>query len=520
MMPSVFRHDRKSLFILTVLLLVVAIVQAQNMFQFPYLHAEEGTQVANGWALRQTGTLSPYTYSYEDPPGGILVLAAWDAVTGDQNTFGFPINSGRVLMLGIHVITVALIYLITKKVSRNDLAATVAALIFAFSPLSTAMQRVVYMENIMMVWLLWAFYLAIGDDRTLWHYFASAFFLGMAVLTEESAIFFLPALLFSVRMSAHPHHRRFAATLWLCIALLVASFLPLYAQLKQELFAEGTLLGGDFPHVSLLERLGERGPDTGRFLDYGSGLSAAFEQWVDFSNPISDPVLLYIGLINCIFLLLLALDHREIRPVLGMLVAEGVHLLFGGPVYVFEVILLLPFLALGIGVVVGVVEKVVSRMDNGFKYVISPIVVIVLLYPFWSFYSGRLDNYTQNQIDGQIEAAQWVANNLPADALIVTDDYAFVALRQTHPNTHSFWRVDTDPEIKFELLDDNTCNIDYVVATPQVFSDIQTFNLELMRRTIEQSEILFTYDNGGWPVEIRQVRKTNCTTAVAGAEVN
>ncbi len=519
LMPSVFKEDRKSMFILAALLLIVAVAQSQNMFKFPYYHDEEGTHIANGWSVAEHGKLSPYTYSYEDPPGGPIVLAGWDLLIGGPSAYGFPLNSGRILMLGMHIVATALVYLNAKKITRSEVASIVAALIFAFSPLTTSTQRVVHMENIMVVLLLAALYLIVGEKRTLMHYYLSAFVLGLAFLTEESALFFIPAFLYIVYSSASKEHRRFAVVLWLTIVLLVASFYPMYAQMKEELFPEGSWLGGSFPHVSLLERLSDRGPNTGRFLNYGSGLAAAFEQWTDLKNPVADPVIIYIGLINCIFVALLAIDHREIRPVLAILVAEFVHLLFGGPVYVFEVVLLLPFLALGIGVVTGKVEQALGRMNNGFRYVLAPAAVIVMLYPFWSFYSHRLDVYTENQVDGQIQAAEWAANNLPQDAVVVTDDYAFVWLRETHPNTQSYWRVDTDPAVKFTLLGDDVCNIDYVVATPQVFADIQTFDMELMRRTIEQSEVLMTYPNNGWPVEIRQVRKADCIPATASIEL-
>lgn len=517
MMPSVFQHDRKSLFILVAILLIVAVTQAENMFKFPYYHDEEGTHFANSQAMATSGDLSPYTYSYEDPPGGTLVLAGWTLLTGGPDAFGFPLNSGRILMLIMHVVSTGLVYMVAKKIAKSDIAAATAALVFAFSPMTTAMQRVVYMENIMVVFLLASLYFAVGNKRTLMHYYTSALFLGLAIMTEESAIFFLPALLYSVHVSSSKEHRRFAVALWLTIVLLIASFYPMYAQMKEELFPEGTALGGDFPHVSLLERLGDRGPDTGRILDYGSGLGAAFEQWVDLDNPIADPVIIYIGLINCIFLLLLALDNPEIRPVLAMLIAEGVHLILGGPVYVFEVILLLPFLALGVGIVTGKMAELISGTDSGWKYVMVPVAVVLVLYPFWSFYGNRLEIYTENQIEGQVEATEWVTANLPTDSVVVTDDYAFVALRETHPNAQSYWRVDTDPEIKFELLADDVCNIDYVIATPQVFSDIQSFDMDLMRRTIENSEVLMTFSNNGWPVEVRQVKKADCVTATASA---
>jgi hypothetical protein len=515
MMPSIFKNDRKALFLLAALLLLAGIVQAQNMFRFPYFHDEEGTHIANAWAMASEGKLSPYTYSYENPPAGTLVMGGWLVFTGGLQAFGFPLNSGRILMLVLHIITTALVFMISKKIAKTTVGAAIATLIFAFSPLAVSMQRVVYMENIMVVWLLASFYFAVGEKRTLMHYYASAFFFGMAFLTEESAIFFLPALLYSVHVSADKHHRRFATYLWTAIAILFASVYPLYAQMKQELFPEGTALGGNFPHVSLIERLSERGPDTGRFLDYGSGLASSIQQWVDLNNPVSDPVIIYFGAISALFVMLLAIDHREIRPLFALLVAEMAHLLLGGQVFVYDVILLLPFLAMSVGVVAAQVQQWLGSMNNSMKYALVPVALAAMLYPFWSFYASRLDIYTQNQVDGQVQAAEWVAANIPQDAVVVTDDYAFVSLRETHPNTQSYWRVDTDPAVKFTLLADDVCNIDYVIATPQIFSDISTFDMELMRRTIQNSEVLMTYPNDGWPVEIRQVKKTYCVPAAS-----
>ena len=54
-----------------------------------------------------------------------------------------------------------------------------------------------------------------------------------------------------------------------------------------------------------------------------------------------------------------------------------------------------------------------------------------------------------------------------------------------------------------------------MIATPQIFADIKAFNMELMRRTIESSEVLMTYPNDGWPVEIRQVKKSYCVPAAS-----
>src|SRR5689334_5055759 len=102
--------QRKSLFILVALLMVVAVLHAQNLFQYPYYQDAEGTLVANSQALLTQGRLSPYTYAYEEPPVGTFVLSAWLSVTGGTSTFGYPINTGRVLMLILSLCSTALLY--------------------------------------------------------------------------------------------------------------------------------------------------------------------------------------------------------------------------------------------------------------------------------------------------------------------------------------------------------------------------------------------------------------------------
>ncbi|MBN1680484.1 MAG: glycosyltransferase family 39 protein [Anaerolineae bacterium] len=515
-MTNSFNLDRKTLYILAALLIIAAAAQAQNMFQFPYYHDDEGTQVANSWALATEGELSPYTYSYEDPPLGSIMLASWTSLVGGPSSFGFALNAGRVFMLLLHVVSTGLIYLIAKKLSLSDLAAAVATLVFAFSPLATGLQRIVLLENIMLMWLLLSFYFAIGERRTLYHYLGSAFALSLAVLTKGGAIFFIPALLYAIGRSANRHHRRFAVALWITITLIVLSFYPLYAQMKEELFPEDWLLGGDFPHVSLIERLGDRGPDTGHILDIASGLTTAFDEWLDLANPTADPVLIYFGLISAVFVFLLSIDNPGLRPLPLMLIAIVLQFLFGGPVYKFDGVILVAFLALCVGILVGKSAEFVYHNSSGpVRYALTAGVLVAMLYPFWSFDATRLDVYTENQIDGQLEAVSWAQQYIPADAVVVTDNYAFVELRSTHPNVHDYWRVDTDPAVQFMLLHDDACSIDYVLATPQIFSDIDTYNLDLMRRTIDRSEVLHTYENNGWPIEIRQVRKTNCLPAIA-----
>src|SRR5579871_1588103 len=104
-MTSQTSKDRTSLFILVAILIVTAIVYSQNLFQFPYYQDGEGTTLADANAFLTKGQLAPYTYSYNEPPVASLVMSAWLALSGGHSTFGFAINSGRVLMLILHLLT-------------------------------------------------------------------------------------------------------------------------------------------------------------------------------------------------------------------------------------------------------------------------------------------------------------------------------------------------------------------------------------------------------------------------------
>lgn len=510
--------NRKALFILATLLIVVTVIKAQNMFQFPYYQDIEGTTLANGWSAMTEGRFSPYTYAYEEPPLGAMLISVWLNLTGGTNTYGFPINSGRVLMLVLHIISCGLVYGITRKVTRSDICATISTVIFAFSPLVTVLQRRVLVDNVMIVLMLGALYLVLGDHRRLYHYILSAVFFGLGVLTKGSSLFFAPAFIIILRSRSDRHHRRFAIALWTALLFFLVILYPMYAQMKQELFPQGWLLGGDFPHVSLWERLSDRGPETGRLLNIGSGLSQSFNTWTNLENIGADPVLMYGGIVCAIFVLLIAIDNQIVRPIIVFNVMLVLYLFLGGFIYDSAAIYLLPILAVNVGIVVGGFGKLLGSASKNrmFRIAMAGVAALILLYPFWVFYSSRLDIYMANQVKGQIDAVEWVKRYVAPDALLVTDNYAFVELRGTMPNAHYYWKVDTDPAVKFNILNDNVCNIDYMITTPQVFADIDIYKMSLMERAYRQSQVLQSFPNNGWPVEVRQVNKVNCAPQAVG----
>jgi hypothetical protein len=163
-------------------------------------------------------------------------------------------------------------------------------------------------------------------------------------------------------------------------------------------------------------------------------------------------------------------------------------LLFGGYVFDSAIIFILPFLALNVGVLVAAASRYIgwNFKQPLLEYAFGALTMIVLLYPFWVFYSNRTDAYTVDQVSGQVKAVEQVRLLIGEDKVIVTDNYAFIELRQTHPNTHHYWKVDTDPAVQFNILDDDPCRVDYVITTPQVYADRDIYQLGLMRRVLDR----------------------------------
>ncbi len=505
---------RLSVFFMIIVMLVAGVTYYQNIFAFPAYQDTEGTNIANAWALLNEGELAPYTYAYDNPPTGTFILGGWAALFDGFSNFGFAINTGRTLMMVFHLLSVALVFTITHRLSGSNLAAVVAALIFTFSPLALSIQRRVLLDNMMLVFLLAAFNSVIGDRKSLYHYVLSAILFGVAVLLHTDAALFAPALIYSAMLTSHKEHRRFAVTLWMAFAVLVISIYPMYAQMRTELFPQGWLFGGDFPHVSLLERIIDRGPDAGTFLNIGSGLQASFQQWTELSHLTADPILIYGGALAVLFIMVMAQDNIGFRPLAAMVITFLIVRFFGGQVTPTDVIGLLPFLAISVAIVLAIFANMMSSVlgDESF---LRPLLALALmagfLYPFTVFYMSRTEAYTLDQVSGQMEAIAWVQEHIPDEAVVVTDNYAFVTLRETMPNTHHYWKVDTDPDVKFTILGDDPCNIDYVVTTPQVLQDIDFYDLGLLSAVLADSEKLLTYENNGWPVEIWQVQHTYCT---------
>jgi hypothetical protein len=105
-----FRSRYAEYLLLGMVLAVSTVAHGYNMFGFPYYENDEGTYLSQAWSLLTRGKLSPYTYWYDHAPAGWIFTAAWILISGGIFSFGFSLNSGRVLMLIIHLLSSCLLF--------------------------------------------------------------------------------------------------------------------------------------------------------------------------------------------------------------------------------------------------------------------------------------------------------------------------------------------------------------------------------------------------------------------------
>jgi 4-amino-4-deoxy-L-arabinose transferase-like glycosyltransferase len=155
------RLGRSGVVLLTVAVLLGLVTHGWNLFKYPLYLSDEGIYMQQAWSVLREGKLSPYTYFYDHAPMGWLTIAAWvGAIPGQFNTFGFPINVGRVLMVVVHLGSVFLLFEVVRRYSGSKPAAFLATFLFNVSPLAVYFQRMVLLDNLMVFWVLVGLYIS------------------------------------------------------------------------------------------------------------------------------------------------------------------------------------------------------------------------------------------------------------------------------------------------------------------------------------------------------------------------
>ena len=511
--PKRLRASRPDLILCGVLLVAILVVQGWNIADYPTLSDDEGTYLAQAWAVQQGKGLAHYTYWYDHPPLGWIQLAALTWIPSLISPDSMTVGAMRATMLVISAISAVLVYVLGRRLSLPRWAAALAMTLFGLSPLSVVLQREIFLDNLAVMWTLVAFTLAASPSRHLWHHFGAGIAAATAVLTKETMLVILPALLLTMWRHGHRDTRKFALTGAITACVLIGLSYPLFALLKGEL-----LPGGG--HVSLWDGLKYQmtRPGSGFILDRGSGSHGVLQSWLYY-----DRVLILGGLAGALLLLATwrwSVTARALAgPSLAVAILAVVAMRPSGYLPAMYVIQALPFLALVLaGGTASVAHAVLRRwraqdekrwLTSG-RYALAAVLALAAgayVVPKW--YDGDRTAVTAEANAPYQAASKWLATEVqdPEDTRVLVDDALWLDLvhHGYRPGLGVIWfyKADLDPAVT-KTMPRGWKDLDYVVASPTVRRD--AVDLPNVKAAIQHSTPVAVFGKGEDRIEIRQIQ--------------
>ncbi|MFB8772481.1 ArnT family glycosyltransferase [Streptomyces broussonetiae] len=510
--PRRLRSSRPDLLLCGLLLVAILLVQGWNIAAYPTLSDDEGTYLAQAWAVQRGAGLAHYTYWYDHPPLGWMQLALLTWIPAWLSPESMTVGTMRVVMLPVSAVSAVLLYVLARRLALPRWAAGLAMALFGLSPLSVVLQREIFLDNLAVMWTLLAFCLAASPSRHLWHHFGAGVAAATAVLTKETMLVVLPALLVTMWRHSHRDTRKFAVTGAVTACALIGLSYPLFALLK------GELLPGS-GHVSLWEGVKYQmtRPGSGFILDEGSGSHGVFQSWLYY-----DRVLPLGGLAGALLLLAVwrwSVTARALAgPALAVAVLAALALRPNGYLPAMYVIQALPFLALVLaGGTASVAHAVLRRgrrpgerrWTAGGRYALAAVLAIgagAYVVPRW--YDGDRTAVTADANAPYRAAAKWLGSEVaePRDTRVLVDDALWLDLVHSGYRAGDgviwFYKADLDPSVK-ETMPRGWRDLDYVVASPTVRRDAA--DLPIVRAAMEHSTPVAVFGTGEDRIEIRRL---------------
>src|SRR5205085_5484822 len=125
--------------------------------------------------------------------------------------------------------------------------------IFALSPISLTYQLQVLLDNVGTFWLLLSIYFIVISKSRLLYIVLGGVSFGIALLSKEIFLLFLPAMIYAVWLHTTKFQRKFALIAFSYTIIALGSTFILLAVLKGELFPTGWLPWDHTQHLSLLD---------------------------------------------------------------------------------------------------------------------------------------------------------------------------------------------------------------------------------------------------------------------------
>ncbi len=429
------------------------VLHAWNMLRSPMPFDDEGTYISQAWALANHGELSHYTYWYDHPPLGWMLLAVWN-----QPFRLFGIDewvAGRIGMLVIHALSCALLYALARRFSAPRWAAAIAPVLFTASPIMMRWGRLVMLDNIATPFLLAAWLLALDRRQRLSRFATSALLLACAVLVKETTLLFLPAVFWSLLQSARSH-RRYVVPIYVWLVTGMGLAYVLFALMKNELF--------DGPgHVSLEWALRWQlvsRKSSGSLLDPTSEAASKVMSWFE-----TDGILLIAGALAA----LLITRWSRFRPLFLVLVLLWSVVLRGG--YVpgpYPVSLIWPS---ALAVTLCSARMLTLLRKRRVRRAIrrgATVALAAAMAGVASLGVVKSEMYlTEDKVIQYRQARDWVLTNTTADDIVIVDNslwFDLVIAGRPRKNIVWYQKPNTDTEVD-SYLANGWRDIDYVVLT-------------------------------------------------------
>ncbi|MEU6556013.1 phospholipid carrier-dependent glycosyltransferase [Streptomyces sp. NPDC046915] len=511
--PLRLRSSRPDLLLCGALLTAILVVQGWNIADYPTLSDDEGTYLAQAWAVQQGRGLAHYTYWYDHPPLGWIQIALLTWIPSALSPGSMTVGTMRVAMLLISAVSAVLVYVLGRRLSLPRWAAGLGMALFGLSPLSVVLQREIFLDNIAVMWLLLAFCLAASPSRHLWHHFGAGLAAAAGVLTKETMLVVLPALFVTMWRHSHRDTRKFALTGAVTACALIGFSYPLFALLKGELFPGSG-------HVSLWDGVKYQmsRPGSGFILDRSSGSFGVLHSWLYY-----DRVLPLGGLAGALLLLATwrwSVTARALAgPALTVAILAAVAMRPNGYLPAMYVIGALPFLALVLaGGAASVAHAVLRRWRaesekpyvTGGRYALAAVLALAAsayVVPHW--YDGDRTAVTADANAPYRQASKWLGSKVgdPEDTRVLVDDALWLDLVHAgyRPGLGAIWfyKADLDPAVT-RTMPHGWRDLDYVVASPTVRRDAR--DLPDVRAAIQHSTPVATFGTGPDRIEIRRIQ--------------
>jgi 4-amino-4-deoxy-L-arabinose transferase-like glycosyltransferase len=489
------RAHRASVIALGGALIVITVAMTWNLQGWPgRVDEDEGTYVAEAWAMIYAHHLAPYTYWYDHPPLGWAQIAAYLWLTDGLARYASAVMAGREFMVVVTLVSVVILYVLCRRLDFRVATATVTVLAYGLSPIAVYYHRMVSLDNLGTVWLLAAMAVAASRKRNLSVAFWSGVCSTVAVLTKETIALLLPVVFWMLWRRSEPHVRKWHLSIYASTIMLFCAFYPLYAALRGELFPGSG-------HVSLIwamywQLAGRAG--SGFIGAGGTAAHGLLLLWLG-----TDRWLLCAGLA----LVPTGFLFGRLRPFAFGLLFQAVMAVHGGYLPYFYVTAMIPFAALLIGGVADTLWEPVSwrwlTYAGRLLVLAAGVAAVFVVLPQWG--SALVRQAGVNGDASSLAATAWVERNVPHGALVVVDDYLWPDLKRA--GFSPLWMQKTSSDLEAQgALPDGWRSIDYVVESDQIVPLLG--QLPILQQAVDRSVPVATFGTGNQRVVVLRVGNT------------